>query len=177
MKHCMTPEVSASGKPLLRFQCEGVEFKDLWNTVQGLSIVAFAMGEEHTFSASWTFQLIFDDGSVLQFSSAATSVAGWEEYGSLNILLGRSSFGGVFDTNELGKSGVVTDFPVTALEKLIWESDDLITECGLVFCGQRGEEIVVSTGIPPCSVSIGAPFSVGYFKPEFPAAECKRERL
>lgn len=166
-----------TGQKVLRLQCEGIEPTALWRSVESLSIVAFAMPARQTFRAAWLFQLIFNNGSLIEFSSACTQIVGWQEVGSLNIRYSDESSDG---RRAVGLALLRTDLPpfqVIALEKLVFEDDDVITECGLSFYEASGEEIVVSAGIPPGSVTIAAPFSKACFEPQFSNSVCKRERL
>lgn len=177
MKPFITPDISATGQKVLRFQCEGIASKDIWKSRQGLSVVAYAMPLGQSLQAAWIFQLIFDDGSLLEFSSACTQVIGWQEVGSLNIQLIRHPSN---EQSDKGSDLLKTDVPnfrLNSLAKLVYVDNDVSSECALVLCGVSGEEIVVSAGISPGSVSIAAPFSETSFEPQFSVSVCKRELL
>ena len=177
MKPFITPDISATGQKVLRLQCEGVAPEDIWKSVQGLSVVGYALPPGQSIQAAWIFQLIFDDGSLIDFSSACTQVAGWQEVGSLNMQLIRKLPKEQLDKGSDLLRTDVLNFRLNSLAKLAYADDDVSSECALVFCGENGEEIIVATGIPPGSVSISAPFLETSFEPEFSVSECKRELL
>jgi hypothetical protein len=64
---------------------------------------------------------------------------------------------------------------VERLEKLVYEDDDVISECGLVMYGVGGAEIIIAAGISPGSVSVAASFATGPFEPQFSLGTCRRE--
>ncbi|MCY7388485.1 MAG: hypothetical protein LH481_10545, partial [Burkholderiales bacterium] len=154
MKPFITPEALDVGSKVIRFQCEGIVPENIWEGLRGLSIVAYEMPLEHSLRAAWIFRLIFDDCSIFEFSSACTMVVDWQEVGSLNIRLIHNSS----DVPHHKVTGFVRvdiqQFSVGSLEKLVYQDDDVTSECGLVFCGVDDQEIVVAAGISPGSVSI-----------------------
>lgn len=177
MKPFITPEISVTGKKVLTFQCEGIEASALWSALNGQQIVAYAMPYGHSFQAAWLFWLVLASGEVLEFSSACTQVVDWQEVGSLNIrFIGPA---GVTSTDsELHRATVaVPPVHLQALEKLVYEDTDVVSECALVLRGEGGNEIVVAAGVPPGSVSVIASFSKGAFEPQFSISTCRRERL
>lgn len=177
MKPFITPELSAAGKKLLRYQCEGIEAADLWNTMQGRSVIAYSMPAGHSFQAAWLLRLILSGSASLEFSSACTEVVGWHEVGSLNVRLVRPGAAGVTDA-EIGMP--VTSIPevrLSAIQKIVYEDDDVITECGMALGGDGGVEVIVAAGVPPGSVSLAAPFTCQPFEPQFPLSACRREAL
>ncbi|MCY7327391.1 MAG: hypothetical protein LH618_02445, partial [Saprospiraceae bacterium] len=177
MKPFITPEISAKGQRVLRFQLEGFEDDLSLNSVRGHSIIAYGMPAGHTLETAWEFILIFEDGSLLEFSSACTQVIGWEEVGSLNIRFAPQVPGHQSSASEHLLRVEIQKFEVIAIKKLVYEDDDVIAECGLILYGANGEEVIVATGVSPGSVSIGAAFSAVQFKPEFPVHMTKRESI
>lgn len=173
MKPFIAPDILPNGKEVLRYQCEDLELGHFLETLSDLRVVAYSMPVGHSFQAAWVFRLIFNTGSALEFSSTSTMVGGWFGVGSLNMRFvqeeARSSGGGVMDRVE------VPSFQLTSMAKLVCESDVMRSECGIVFGGEAGQEIVVTTGVPPGSVSIAAPFSSDPFEPEFAVSQCGRE--
>jgi hypothetical protein len=178
MKPFITPELTPSGKKAFSYQCEGVECKDLWRQLEDRQLVAYALPEGHTLQSAWELSLIFDSGLVLEFSSACTQAVGWQEVGSLNVrLTHRSVRGGVTTT---GKQSEIAVPPIrlVAAEKLIYEDDDVVVECGLVLLGSNGQQMVIAAGISPGSVSVRASFSAGHaFEPQFQLSACRRQRM
>ncbi|MBU2284914.1 MAG: hypothetical protein KKC85_00590, partial [Gammaproteobacteria bacterium] len=69
------------------------------------------------------------------------------------------------------------EFRILTLSRLLYEDDDVISECALAFGGRDGEQIVIAAGIPPGSVSIAAPFSEEQFEPQFAMSTCRRESM
>jgi hypothetical protein len=174
MKPFITPEITALGKKVLRFQFEGLDRSDFRKSLIGHNVTAYAMPEGQTHRASWIFQIVLDNGKLLEFSSACTQIVDWQEVGSLNIF--------VADMSLFATTGIVTTLPrvamtpllISALDILIYEDDDIVSECGLVIYGQDDLQIVVAAGIPPGSVSTAIPHSMGYLQPQFSVADCMR---
>jgi hypothetical protein len=173
MKPFIAPDILPNGKEVLRYQCEDLELGRFLQTLRDLRVVAYSMPDGHSFQAAWIFRLIFNTGSALEFSSTSTMVGGWIGMGSLNMRFvqkeARCGGGAVMTRVE------VPSFQITSLAKLVCESDAIRSECGIVFGGEGGQEIVVATGIPPGSVTIAAPFSSAPFEPEFAVPQCSRE--
>lgn len=176
MKPFITPELLESGKKKLPIQWEGINSDLLCSFLKDQYLVACAFPKNHSLKAAWIFWLIFQSGKVLEFSSACTQVVGWEEVGSLNIgLLEKieksDSYlaGNIFQINVQG-------FIFSEINKLIYEDEDLISECGLVLISPGEQEVVIAAGIPPGSVSIKAWFQKEeLFEPQFPLSICRYE--
>ncbi|MBU1357768.1 MAG: hypothetical protein KKC79_05035 [Gammaproteobacteria bacterium] len=177
MKPFITPETSATGKSLLPFQSEGIVIATLWNSVCGRTVVAYSLPKGHSFQAAWLFQLVLDDGNVLEFSSACTQVVDWQEVGSLNIRFIKASDRGLSEATPDMVLSATPEFRILTLSRLLYEDDDVISECALAFGGRDGEQIVIAAGIPPGSVSIAAPFSEEQFEPQFAMSTCRRESM
>lgn len=177
MKPFITPEVSVIGKKMLAFQCKGIDASALWSALDGQHIVAYAMPTGHSFQAAWLFRLILSGGGLLEFSSACTQVVDWQEVGSLNIRFVDDSSYVSADLEPEVPTTAIPPLHLQALEKLVYEDADVVSECALALHGEDGEEIVVATGIPPGSVSVIASFTMGAFEPQFAISTCKRERL
>lgn len=178
MKPFITPEVTANGRMKFSYQCEGVACEALWRELAGQRLAAYAVPSGHTLQVAWGMSFIFESGLVLDFSSACTQAIGWQEVGSLNIQLIHPSVNGV---SAVGADRNEVAIPVIELayaEKLIYEDDDVVVECGLLLRGRGEQEVVVSAGIPPGSVSVHAPFSAGQlYEPQFSLSTCRRQRL
>jgi hypothetical protein len=175
MKPFITPEITTSGKKFFPYQCEGVESAALWRCLEGRRLVAYSLPEGHTLQASWELSLVFDSYLVLEFSSACSQAIDWQEVGSLNIRLVQSSLeGGAMSTIDRSED-VIPEIDLVAVERLIFEDEDVVVECGLVLCGRYGEEVVVAAGVSPGSISVKASFSVEEcFEPQFPLSACRR---
>ena len=63
------------------------------------------------------------------------------------------------------------------LEKIVCSDSDVITECGITFGGNTGEELIIAAAILPGAVTISTSFARETFKPEFPLEICERRRL
>ena len=176
MKPFITPKVSVTGKKMLAFQFEGIDASTLWSALNGQHIVGYAMPTGHSFQAAWLFRLILSGGGLLEFSSACTQVVDWQEVGSLNIRFVDHSSDVSADLGPGAPTIAIPALHLQALEKLVYEDADVVSECALVLHGE-GEEIVVAAGIPPGSVSVIASFTKGAFEPQFAISTCKRERL
>ncbi|MBV7544644.1 hypothetical protein [Acidovorax sp. sic0104] len=174
MKPYITPEILPSGKRLLSFQYEGTNRHEIENLLKWNHIIGYSMPEGHTFQSAWIFRLILREGIFLEFSSACTQVIGWQEVGSLNILLKNSTEVGVSDEELILKTIEISEFRIEKLEKMVHEDADVISECGLIFRGPHDQEIVIAVGTPPGSVSIFSEFSHGAFEPQFLTSSCYR---
>ena len=173
MKPFITPEIDKTGKQILRMQCEGVNVPELVRAVRGKRIVAVAMPRTHSVQATWELTLILQNSVLLEFSSACTQIVGWHEVGSLNIRMVHK----LFETRVYLIQTKIPTFHITALEKLIYEDPDIVSECGLVLHGPAKQEIIIAVGIPPGSVSLKAPFVPGHFDPQFSLSHCRREKI
>lgn len=174
MKPFITPEITQTGKQAFLYQCEGIKREELWHRLSCTHIIAYAMPERHTFEASWEFSLIFDSGMILDFSSACTQAIDWQEVGSLNI--SATQHPAEETTTIIKKKEVkIPKIELITANRLIYEDNDIMVECGIIFHGKHNQEVIISTGIPPGSVTIQAPFSRGHsFKPEFALNKCRR---
>jgi hypothetical protein len=177
MKPFITPEISATGKKVLAFQCEGVTAGALWGALKGQRIIAYAMPAGHSFRAAWLFRLVLSGGDLLEFSSACTQVVDWQEVGSLNIRFVDRTNRTVADLELEAPTVAISDLHLQAIEKLVFEDADVVSECALVFHGDDGEQLVVASGISPGSVSVSGSFAKEAFEPQFAISICKRESL
>ncbi len=170
VKPFITPEISESGKKVLKVQWEGIAPSQLAKLFNDSCLTAFAISKKQSPRAAWLLQLIFDNRCVLELSSASTDIKSWNEVGSLNILF-------------LKEDGVkfhvttIAAFRIANISRLVYEDDEFITECGITFRAVDSIEIVVSCGVPPGSVSVSAPFSHLPFEPEFPIEDCRRVKF
>ena len=178
MKSFITPKVTEAGKKLLQFQLEGADLESIRDTMCGHRVTAYGMPEGHTFHSAWEFQLHFDgSGTFIEFSSACTQVVDWQEVGSLNVrFVARDEKYKASVGLELPKHDI-SFFAVEKVEVLVYEDDDVISECGLVLSGADGGEIIIAAGISPGSVSVSAPFATGSFEPQFSISACRRESM
>jgi hypothetical protein len=160
------------GRCSLPFQFEGIERARVEGMLLGRSIVAYALPAGHSLGCAWQCRFMLGNGYALEFSSACTVVADWQEVGSLNIeylAIGEADEGAaVFQEYEIGS------FRIAAVERLVYEDSHVYSECGLVFHDKSGMEVIVAAGVSPGSVSINAPFSRERFAPEFPVADYHR---
>lgn len=178
MKPYTTAEITASGKKLLRFQIEGAKQFSLWNLMYGNYVNAYCMPVKHGFDAAWRFQLIFEKINMsFEFSSAFTQIKEWQEVGSLNILVVKGDADNAVKIENFFLKHPIPPFFVEKIEKLIYEDDDVISECGIVLSGADGTEITIAAGVSPGSVSIAAPFATAPFDPEFSIEDYKRESM
>lgn len=173
--YIISPEISIIGQKLLPIQYENIKAEDMQQFAQSLSVVAYAMPKEHSLQEAWIFWLFFNNGIILEFSSACTIVSGWQEAGSLNIKLIDESTLETSAINAVMVKVTIPTFQVNSIAKLTHEDNTFCTEFGVAISGGNNELIVIATGIAPGSVSISAPFSTLPFKPEFSVIECKRD--
>lgn len=162
------------GRCTLPLQLEGIERERLGDVLLGSSVVAYALPEGHSLESAWQCRFLLEKGGTFEFSSACTVVAGWQEVGSLNvkhILQGE-------DLNErLFIEVKVERFHITAVECLVYEAQEVYSECGIVLRDATGRELIVAAGVSPGSVSIKAPFSKEPFSPEFVLGDYRRVEL
>lgn len=100
-------------------------------------------------------------------------VGNWKEVGSLNL----SFKGKGQDTDSDSASWViepVSNFKIGNVESLIYEDQEVFSECGIALGDERDGEIIVAAGVSPGSVSISVPFSSCKFQPEFEVAKYQR---
>ena len=178
MKPFITPDKTSTGKKSFPYQCEGFECDALWRHLEGQRLVAYVLPDGHGLTAVWGLSLVFYSGLILEFSSACTQAVDWKEVGSLNVKLTRDSKEGVATMIAERKGIAVPLVELANAEKLIYEDEDVVVECGLVLHGSDGQQVVIAAGIPPGSVSVHASFSVGQpFEPQFSLATCRRQTL
>ncbi|NHZ99751.1 hypothetical protein [Massilia sp. CCM 8734] len=175
MKPFITPRITLHGKKLFEFQVEGVRTDNLHSVLINQKVSAYWMPDSHNFKAAWKFILIFDNDTGIEFSSACTAVVDWEEIGSLNMLFVSAAAGHLGMTESEKRQDIRPSLPVRGMEKIVYEGNDFITECGVAILGHDGSEIIITTGISPGSVSILTAFSKNTFEPEFPLSSCKRK--
>lgn len=178
MKPFITPKVTQAGKKLLQFQLEGSDLESIWNVINRHPVIAYGMPDGYTFDAAWEFQLYFDGSKTFfEFSAACTQVVDWQEVGSLNIRAASCDAESITSIGPDFSKHAISCFSVEKLEKLIYEDDDVISECGLVLYGADGAEIIIAAGISPGSVSVAASFATEPFEPQFSLATCRREPM
>jgi hypothetical protein len=178
MKPFITPELMPNGKKLFGYQCEAMDCKLLGDLLKGRSLVAYVLPKGHTLRTAWELAFIFDAGFVLEFSSACTQAVDWQEVGSLNIRLTSGPAEGEPAKSSGGNESFFQAIKIIAVEKVIYEDEDVVVECGLLLRGVNGEEITVAAGVPPGSVSVQMPFaSTELFEPQFPISACRREAV
>ena len=168
MRPFITPNKTSAGKTLFPYQLEGLALTDLEMLCQR-RLLAYELAGEQNFQQSWEFRLHFDGNISLEFSSACTEFQGWHEIGSLNILLWTRGN----DTIDQSKWSCLEKALVVArIDKLVFEDDEVISECGIsIFFGHRAS-IVIAAGNSPGSVSVKSDFSDQPFEPQFPVANC-----
>lgn len=97
--------------------------------------------------------------------------------GSLNIAVsyvpGRVSAGVLLASREIPLPAL----SACRIDKITYEEDGFITECGLAIIGADGTEIIIMTAESPGSVTVSTPFLQDQFDPEFALSLCRRESL
>jgi len=177
MKPFITPELMSNGRKVFKYQCEGINPDDLSNTIRGKFLHGYFLPKGHSFSEAWELSLFFDSDLEFQFSSASTDIGNWQEVGSLNIRLLRNQMKKI-KKDEVRIESSIEKIDIEMVEKLIYEDQDIVVECGLLLRSQDGREAVIAAGIPPGSVSMMAPFSSSYpFEPQFSISTCRREAI
>ncbi len=173
----VTPDITPDGKKLLAWQIEGLGGLALWDHLTWRTLRGYRLHDGHTFGAAWGLTLLFDGQLGVEFSSSCTMTTGWQEIGSLNIALNyvpdRLTPADVPEIEEM----VIPPLSVCRIDKITYEENGYITECGLAIIGADGTEIIITTAVSPGSVSISAPFLQDQFDPEFALAQCRRESL
>lgn len=173
MKPFITNALQA-GKYILPFQVEGLRNGDLNSIFHQSCILFYGLPPQHSFRAAWLFRIVLDRGWIVDFSSASTSVGGWQEVGSLNIELS------VSPSSKKDAEFIISDvqnFTIVKCERLTYTEPDIYAECGIVFTSQTGSELLMAAGTSPGSVSIRAPFSSDQFAPEFEMDKYQRHEL
>lgn len=174
MKPFITPEILVSGKKLFSIQYEGIYSDEIWKKIGNKNIVSYSMLQGHSLRAAWLFRLVFQDDFFIEFSSASTEIMDWQEVGSLNIRFSGHSAKNINSESFECITTTISSIQVAKLEKVLYSDPDLVVECGVIIHGDSGEEIIVSAGIPPGSVSISAPFGSLQFEPQFDMSDCTR---
>lgn len=176
MKPFITPDIDPTGKKSFKYQCEGILYENLRSQLIGKELLAYSIFENQSLQATWDLSFIFDSDLVVKFSSACTQAIDWQEVGSLNMLFSNRIEN---EPNIENKIKIfISPIKLMTLEKLIYEDDDVVVECGLIFCGRNDQQIIVSAGISPGSVSVQAQFTDEQeFEPQFPLSICRREKL
>lgn len=163
------------GRYVLGYQIENSTSTPLREAVLGASINKVAIPKRHSLKAAWIVRLAFDNNLSVEFSSACTDIGNWREIGSLNINI----FSNIDNDPEsfIFDEYAINDFRVAALDRLVYEEENLFVENGIVFSSEKGEEIWIAAAPAPGSVTVQAPFSIQEFSPEFSAVECRRIRI
>lgn len=173
MKPFTIPEETPGGKRRLALQWEGMLESDLLEMVRRVNLLEYSFPDGHSEEAAWPVFLTFDDLSTFEISSASTQISGWDEIGSINIR--RINF----QAESLAKWRLVRrpleKFKLSAVEKLVFEEEICVSECGLALVSAEGVSVLCASGIPPGSVSVLAPGATAEFRPQFPLSICRRE--
>lgn len=175
MKPFTTLDYKMHERKIIPYQCKGMECEKIWSFLKGRKIVSYGLFEGHTFQAAWGVSIAFEDEEKIIISSAMNAVDGWQEVGGLSLS---------FIQNERSKrvaKEVVTKISpirIVAVDKIVYEDDELVVECGLALLTEIGRDIIFSAGVSPGSVSVCAGFlQESVFEPEFPLSMCRRESL
>jgi hypothetical protein len=175
MKPFITPERLTSGKLRFPFQCEGIRPEALVDRVKAYRLMAYAVPEGQSAAEAWYLDLRFEDGERLEIMSASTALPNWQEFGSLSWKWANE--GAKLPEMRLIVVGIEPR-KVTAVEKIVFEDDEVVVECGLAFSAENErDEILIESGVSPGAVSMRAPFVAMEFRPQFPIAMCKRVGL
>lgn len=177
MNPYVTPETTPDGKKLLAWQLEGLGGLTLWDHLTSRMVRGYRMHDGHTFGAAWGLTLLFDGQLSVEFSSACTMTAGWQEMGSLNIALSYVPDHVTADASSENREIPLPALSACRIDKITYEEDGFITECGLAIVGADGTEIIITSAASPGSVTVSTPFLQDQFDPEFALALCRRERL
>jgi hypothetical protein len=169
MKPFIIPKVTAAGKTLFGFQVEHFAQADL-ESLHNKHVISFRLAGKQTFQQAWDFEINFSDNVSAEFSSACTQLNGWHEIGSLNVRLWRRDEPSQYSAEV---HQLMNDFTVDKIEKIVFEDEEIISECGLCFRSADGLRIIVAAGNSPGSVSVSMPGFDEKFSPQFPVEDCK----
>lgn len=150
------------GKHVLPYQIEGVARSKLLNCLLGRSIKYYEIPTKQSLKACWQFRITLDSGDWIEFSSACTEVGDWQEVGSLNIRYAKFDEVLPFD----GYKKEEYPFKIQIVDELVYKSEKVNSECGIIFGGEQGA-LIVAAGVAPGSVSIKINTHSEEFEPEF----------
>lgn len=177
MRPSITLDVDSTGRKILRYKCEGIDVAELGNKFRHQNVCSVSRPAAQSLRQSWLAWLHLASGDVIEFSSSCTQVVGWQEIGSLNIRVIADVLRGLPQVAASVAKIAISQFRIDQIDVLIYEDEDVVSECGIVFCEAGGSEIVVATGISPGSVSLAVPQQTEDFDPEFALVMCHRARL
>lgn len=156
MKDCIIDRVDDAEKHILSFYLDGVSRDEIIGLVEGLSLESFAMPAKHSMKSTWQLRVVFSEGFSLEFSSVPADIGDWEEMGSLSIRYVDKSDE---TDSEIFIHNRLQNFKVKKILSLIYDSEKVFSESGIIFVSESGKEIVIVCGISPGSVSMKAPDS------------------
>ena len=120
-------------------------------------ITGYSLPIQQSLTSAWELTLFFNNKMVVEFSSISNQVDGWEELGALKMKFKVASNKNL--NNEVYKKIGIPEFCITDIECLYFEDDDVYIESGIIFNNDIGDQIVITTGISPGSVSVKAAFN------------------
>ena len=167
MKPCITPRNKKKAHFCLQF--DGLDEKSLIVGLTNYDINAYSTPPNQAINNVWYFDLLTAQG-VYSFTASSTQVNGWEEYGSLAIKYSKEAL--TVRPDFMRDVLIKPPFRASKIQKIIYEDDDVITECGLLLSSTDSTKIIIACGISPESITADGIMFTGDFQPLYPTAMC-----
>ncbi|WP_157582024.1 MULTISPECIES: hypothetical protein [Rhodanobacter] len=164
MKRCTTRSDLNQVRFRFDYECIGFGLDEIKSIIRENEIVSYSIPIGQSLTTTWNFRLNFRNLVCIEFFSRANAVSGWDETGSIVLRLADvaadDARSGVFETR------LISGFNVDSVSLLVYQEDQINSECGMIFREKYGREMIVAAGVSPGSVSICADFSGDIFAPE-----------
>lgn len=159
--------LSAAERIFVPFRLEGFSGASVRDVLVGQRIIAFACPSGQSLGCTWQLRVFLDSGVVVEFSSLTTDLGNWQEVGSLLLRAVDGRLPTDMCNHALFQSTMIGPFRINRIDCLLYETKDVLAECGVVLHSEEDQEIIIAAGVPPGSVSVSASSIEAQFEPEF----------
>ena len=119
-----------------------------------------------TFQVASGFLLYFNNDKIVEFNSLITGIPNtWDEYGSLRVAV-HDSMSSLEHPDLTIEKYEIEPVKVTSIYKLIFQDEEMLIDCGMVFSNNENYEIKIAAASASMCATVQAPFSTGKFEPD-----------
>lgn len=164
----------SNGKYNLPCVFENISKTDFIAKVTSFSVIGYELPKTQTLENVWYFGLCFSDDTNIYFMSKCTGVGGWQELGSLHVVLLSDN-----EKNKLTQMEKIEipKFQANDLFYLVYKNETVYAESGICMKNAEGQELVIVTAPAPGAVCVKLPDNNDEVKSEMDFSDYKLFRL
>ena len=160
-------DADVNGRYVLPFEFAGISGVEFTDKMVAAEIVGFSVPRKQSLRETWSFYLHNAAGLLFQFSALTTGIGGWQEMGSLKIVVSKAMASDESQLDsEIYEYHRILPFQVSVIQAMVFEDESVYAECGILLAASDDRVIQIVCAPAPGSVSARISAIESEFLPE-----------